>query len=193
MSDAAQGSNGSGSVQEGQSPAPVQVTATKPTPAGELSDQQKMTLAEINMGQPLRKAATAAGVHRATVYRWIKTDPAFRAAYNAWEQEACESARARLLTGVDAAVTKVLDRINYDPKFAFSVLKELGILRPRAAGQIDPERVRQEIELELKALAPPSQTAATRPAPAAPPRRMPPQLATLSRLMDDIEASRRKE
>ena len=45
---------------------------------------------------------------------------------------------------------KVIDKVEFDPKFAFALLKEMGIFRQRPAGQIDPEPARQEIDLEMK-------------------------------------------
>ena len=93
----------------------------------DLSQKQQTALAELQRGATFLNAAQAAGVNRVTLYRWIKADPAFRAAYNAWEQAACESARARLVMAADRAVTNVVESLHIDYKFAFKVIKELGI------------------------------------------------------------------
>src|SRR5437899_2039273 len=100
----------------------------------DLSQKQQAALAELQRGATFKGAAEAAGVNRVTLYRWVKSDPSFRAAYNAWEQAACESARARLVMAADAAVSGIVNRVAVDPRLAFSVLKELGIFRQRPAG-----------------------------------------------------------
>jgi hypothetical protein len=115
-----------------------------------LSQKQQAALAELQSGTPFKTAAERVGVHQATLYRWIKSDPTFRAAYNLWEQATRESARAKLLAAADIAAKRVIDKAEFDPKFAFALLKEMGIFRQRPAGQIDPEPARQEIELEMK-------------------------------------------
>ena len=116
----------------------------------DLSQKQQAALAELQRGTPFKVAAQRAGVHQATLYRWVKSDPTFRAAYNLWEQTTRESARAKLLMAADIAVERIVRSIDVDPKFAFAVLKELGIFHQRPAGQIDPQHVQQEIELEMK-------------------------------------------
>lgn len=113
-----------------------------------LSPSQKAALTALAQGQTFIRAAEAAGVTRITVYRWTRSDPAFRAAYSAWEQETRESARARLLAAADDAVTKVIRFLDVDPQFAFRVVKELGLFRSQSAAEIDPQRVRQQIDLE---------------------------------------------
>jgi transposase-like protein len=69
-----------------------------------LSESQELALAALRAGATFGKAAEAAGVNRTTVYRWVHGDPHFRAAYNAWQQAAAESARARLTQLADLAV-----------------------------------------------------------------------------------------
>src|SRR5579863_10295499 len=113
-----------------------------------LSGEQQTALAELAKGQTFKDAAQAAGVHRVTVYRWMKSHAAFRAAYNAWEQEVRESARSRLLAAAENAVEYVISNLKYDKKMAFQLLKELGIFRPRRGRNIDEVNlVRREIEL----------------------------------------------
>ena len=65
---------------------------------------QQTALAALRAGSSFAKAAVEAGVNRATVYRWVQRDPAFRAAYNAWRAELVESANARLLKMTERAV-----------------------------------------------------------------------------------------
>jgi len=122
-------------------------------PAAVLTGTQLAVLAALARGRNLNEAAREAEVNRSTVYRWTRFDPAFRAAYNAWRAEVRESASARLLTVADRAVEKIISGMNIDYKFAFQVLKELGLLRKQQDGQIDPQLVRQEIEVEVKEFA----------------------------------------
>src|SRR5580765_5130569 len=119
----------------------------------ELSLPQQRALAVLIEGKALKEAAEGAGVNRSTLYRWIRQDAAFAAAYNAWQQEIAESARARMLCASHAAVEKVIRCMDLDANLAFKVIKEMGILRPRAAGQIDPDRLRQAMALEERELA----------------------------------------
>ena len=49
-----------------------------------LRDKQETALSALRGGSSFPQAAEAAGVARATVYRWMQSDPHFRAAYNAW-------------------------------------------------------------------------------------------------------------
>ena len=156
----------------------------------ELSQKQQAALAELQRGATFKVAAEAAGVNRVTLYRWVKSDPSFRAAYNAWEQETCESARARLVLAADSAVSKIVRCLDTDAKFAFQVLKELGIFRQRAAGQIDPQRVRQEIELEMKLPELRSNDRVQRAARASARPSEPPQLTALRALLDQRDAER---
>jgi hypothetical protein len=125
-------------------------TAAKP---GGLSEPQERALAVLLEGRAFSAAAQLAGVHRSTLYRWIKEDAAFAAAYNAWQQELAESARARMHAAIHLAVERVIRCMENNQDLSFKVLKEMGILKPRAAGQIDPERVRRHMELEQLELA----------------------------------------
>ena len=59
--------------------------------AQELSHKQRAALESLRAGSGFPQAAEQAGVGRATVYRWVQSDPHFRAAYNAWQQELVES------------------------------------------------------------------------------------------------------
>jgi uncharacterized protein YerC len=61
-----------------------------------LGQTQELALAALRKGRTFRQAAQAAGVSRPTIYRWVQSDPHFRAAYNAWKQEQTESALMRL-------------------------------------------------------------------------------------------------
>ena len=78
------------------------MTATSARELAEgLPQEQRLALGLMTIGKPIREAAEMAGVNRGTVYRWIKSDPQFRAAYNAWQLEQRESCRVRLLSGAE--------------------------------------------------------------------------------------------
>ena len=61
-----------------------------------LQDKQRVAFESLRGGSSFAVAAERAGVGRVTVYRWVKSDANFRAAYNAWRQELAESAGSRL-------------------------------------------------------------------------------------------------
>ena len=121
----------------------------------DLSQKQQSALAQLQRGASFQAASQAAGVTRMTLYRWVKSDPMFRAAYNTWEQERIESARARLVRASGKAVDTLVHSVEVDPKLALKVLEKLGVFNPRSAGPINLEHVRQQIELEMKPLEPP--------------------------------------
>ena len=117
----------------------------------------------------------------------MKLDASFRAAYNAWEQEKCEVARARLMMASGNAVERLIKNLDIDPKLAFKVLKELGVFRQRSAGSINPEQVRQEIELELKPPQPSGNARAKRLAGAVSEPAESPQLALMSAVLKELD------
>src|SRR5437899_2928013 len=52
-----------------------------------LSPAQQRAIARLTSGSTVAGAAEAAGVGRTTLYRWLKEDAAFIAAYNAWQRD----------------------------------------------------------------------------------------------------------
>jgi len=89
------------------------------------------------------------GSHRATLYRWVQSDPKFRAAYNAWQQELVESCRARLLTFVEQAVEVVGKAIiRDDRKVAMGVLRQLGVMRAPSRQLTDPQTLALQMDLD---------------------------------------------
>lgn len=95
-----------------------------------LTGAQETALAALRAGGTFVRAAEEAGVSRVTVYRWVRDDPHFQAAYNAWQQEAAESARARLVKLADKAVDVVERALGRnDEKVALKVLRGVGVLR----------------------------------------------------------------
>jgi len=90
-------------------------------------------------------------VHRATVFRWVKRDPYFAAAFNAWKLEMRDSAQVRLLKLADKAVDvveKALDR--GDEKVAMKMLRQLQVMRRANVGATDGETIKVEMDLREK-------------------------------------------
>lgn len=130
-----------------EAPAPV------PTDAlfTQLSPEKIKALRALGAGQSVRGAAKSSGVCRNTVHNWLKHDPHFRAAFNAWKEELLESGRARLLKGADAAITSVLKAAAQgDMQAALAILKGLGMLTPQRPGLTDPAMVNREMELDRR-------------------------------------------
>lgn len=126
-----------------QSPKPI-----RPEVIFELSSEQQKALLLLSSGEPIRVAAEAVGVNRGTVYRWMKSDPHFRAAYNAWQLEQRESCRTALHGCMMQAVKRIVERVRCDEGLAFKVVREMGIFKGPLAMNIDPGQVEQEIEIE---------------------------------------------
>ena len=116
-----------------------------------MSTAQETALAALRGGSSFPKAAEEAGVSRATVYRWVQRDPAFRAAYNAWQRELADSAHARLLKLSERAVEVLEEALKHgDKDVACKMLKHLGVLRPRKAGSTDEQVLKLQIDLKEK-------------------------------------------
>jgi len=113
-----------------------------------LQKPQQAALWALREGMNLQQAAERAQVARMTLYRWIQRDPHFRAAYNLWQQEVAETARARLLKLSDKAVDAVERQlISGDGKLAVAVLKQLGVLKRVRDGSSVPRVVGMEMEV----------------------------------------------
>ena len=115
-----------------------------------LSEDQQRALGLLTEGTPIREVGQQLGIHRGTIYRWLKSDPYFRAAYNAWQLEQQESCRAALIKAAERAVARVIEMIPVDAQLAWRVIKEMGILArpPRRPLSTDPSRVEREIAVE---------------------------------------------
>jgi len=117
--------------------------------ATHLSVGQHAALAAIGGGASIAAAAEAAAVNRVTIYRWIKFDPIFRAAYNAWQHTIRESAAARLVRLADEAVDTVTKAVQKgDQKLAYALLKDLGLLRRTQQTATDPDLIKRQIQVE---------------------------------------------
>lgn len=119
--------------------------------AGGLSQSQEMALAALRGGQTFVRAAEEAGVTRMTLYRWLRGNAHFRAAFNAWQEEAVESARARLVKLADQAVDVVEQALRRsDEKVALRVLRSIGATGKREGQSVNPEVLSLKMELRDK-------------------------------------------
>jgi AcrR family transcriptional regulator len=122
--------------------------------APELTPAQVVALAALAGGGSVSDAADAAGVHRATVYRWLDDDAGFIAELNRFrsEQRARLSAQVHelgnlaigfvrgVLDGTETLVPKAL-RL----RAALAVLGRAGVLEPEPApGPTHPDDIRAE-------------------------------------------------
>lgn len=114
----------------------------------ELSDLQLAALGGLTEGKTIRATAQEIGVSRDTISRWIRSDVAFRAAYNHWRQELIDSTRGRLLRTAETAALAVHKAIaRGDGRLAMSLLKHLGLVEPASSGPLDRELVENEIAI----------------------------------------------
>jgi hypothetical protein len=143
---------------------PIEVTAVEVKPAEEaatpepalspaetvalaLSPSQQTAIEKMLSGHTLAASATAAGVTRMTLYRWLHHDPKFQAAYSAWQLDAITGAQTKLLAMTDTAVNTVGRAVKSDARIAVTLLKAVGALdRPRP-GSTDPEEVQRLMEI----------------------------------------------
>lgn len=131
--------------------APPQSVGVAPlaSPDPALTPRQIQGLKCLTLGRSIKSAAREAGVGRSTLYRWIKDDPHFRAAYNAWLDELEVSAQGRLANLGNRAIDtlgRALDRD--DARVAVSLLKGLNYLSPSSPGPTDPANVRRRQDIE---------------------------------------------
>jgi hypothetical protein len=126
-----------------------------PAPRSEESDElkpdQQRAIALLAAGKSITESASTVGINRATIYRWLNHDPAFKAAYNQWQdhlQRTCHSQLLMMAEKATAAVFKALE--TGDAKTGLQLLKGMGILRPQTPGPTDPAEVRREMDLEKK-------------------------------------------
>jgi hypothetical protein len=118
---------------------------------GGLSSAQELALAALRGGGTFVRAAEQAQVSRMTLYRWLRGNPQFRAAFNAWQEEAVESARTRLIKLADQAVDVVEQALRRsDEKVAVKLLGSVGALRKRRGESIDPNVLELQMQLREK-------------------------------------------
>lgn len=130
-------------------PAPAVVEGQLTTPG--LGPKQQAALELICTGQTLAEAARVTGVARSTLYRWVKQDPVFRAAYNQWQDEMDESCRASL-AGLKGKAARALAAAieKGDARVAMQLLKGLGVFEKPRRQVTDPNEVKRRRDLEVK-------------------------------------------
>ena len=123
-------------------------TALKVLETQTLTVTQEKAISLMGEGMSLPETATQLGVSRGTIYRWLRDEPEFIAAFNAWRKDQTRTARARLLTISESAVTAVQTAIEQgNAKLAFDLIKHLGLLSPEPEGSDDPKVVRRQNEI----------------------------------------------
>jgi hypothetical protein len=130
----------------------LQTRVTRRSPAAAATDalsialppDQRTALELLRAGTNITDAARDAGIDRRTIYRWLNHDPAFRAAYNQWQNELEESCRARLLALTGKAVDAVERSLEKgDAALALRVIRDLGINRPSTRRTTNPDEIRR--------------------------------------------------
>ena len=116
----------------------------------ELSPSQRIAIRMMLSGESLAMCASAAGVTRMTLYRWLNHDAQFQAAYNAWQHDAIVGAQTKLLALADRAVNTVAGAVQNNPRLAFQLLKSMGMVSAPTPGSTDPEEIQQEMEIERR-------------------------------------------
>jgi hypothetical protein len=116
----------------------------------ELSQSQRIAIRMMLSGESLAMSASAAGVTRMTLYRWLNYDAHFRAAYNAWQHDAIVGAQTKLLALTDRAVNTVAGAVENNPQLAFQLLKSLGMTKTPVPGSTDPEEIQTVMEIERR-------------------------------------------
>jgi hypothetical protein len=113
--------------------------------------EQEKAIVLMGSGKSVTEAAAEAGVGRRTLYRWLKEDPKFIAAWNAWRREIGQSARARLLGVAAEAVEAVREAVRKgDGRLALALLKGMGMVSTEAVGSEDAEVLAREMALAKK-------------------------------------------
>jgi hypothetical protein len=120
------------------------------TPADgiQLTATQERALRELAAGQNISGAARLAGVDRRTVYRWMRADPNFASAYNAWKNEIVASGRARVLALTDLAIDTVKSAmLQGNARVAVQVAKATGAMQTPRPAPTNPEHLRRRQEV----------------------------------------------
>jgi hypothetical protein len=114
-----------------------------------LGAEQQRALSFLVEGKSLVEPSRICRISRQTLYRWMKEDAAFVAAYNRWCEQMHQSARSRLLGMADKATVAVERALeNGDAKAALQLLRGLGVLKEQQAGSGDAGEMKSEMEWE---------------------------------------------
>jgi hypothetical protein len=120
--------------------------------AGEVvAESQQAVLELMRMGKSVAETARTTGMSRSTIYRWLKTDPAFAAAYNQWQDELEQHSRSRLYGMMDLAADALEKALAAgDARMAMQLFKSMAIARPSEPRLLEEEQVRQRMALDRK-------------------------------------------
>ncbi len=114
-------------------------------------EQQQAALELMVSGTPVADAAKEIGVHRATVYAWLKKDAAFAAAHNQWQEQLEMETLSRvkmLMRKATDAVEKSLE--SGDGKLGLRFLERTGMVKERAVGPTEAAEVERERKVEKR-------------------------------------------
>ena len=121
-----------------------------------LPARQQMVLTFLVAGLSVSESADRAGVGRTSVHEWLRSDPKFRASYNAWQNGIRRTTHAALLGIATSAVKTVSDAVAAgDAKLAYQLLRDMKMIPtsahdvPASAPQ-DPALTRLQQEAELR-------------------------------------------
>ncbi|MGD0460891.1 MAG: hypothetical protein ABSB74_00220 [Tepidisphaeraceae bacterium] len=116
-----------------------------------LGAEQQTALELLLAGKSIVETARSAGVSRMAIYRWLKHDAAFQAAYNQWRDQLQESCRSRLQALTDKATDALEKALEAgDARTALQLLKGLGMIKERPAGATDAEEIKKTLAMEEK-------------------------------------------
>jgi AcrR family transcriptional regulator len=112
-----------------------------------LSFDQQTALEQLLSGMSVTQAAASADVARSTLYKWLKKDAAFRAAYNEWHENMLRSTKSRLVALTDTATDAVKRSLmGGDGRLGFAFLKGMGLIRDHKPGSSEPQEVKEDME-----------------------------------------------
>jgi hypothetical protein len=116
-----------------------------------LTSAQRTAIMKLTSGCTRVDAAAAAGVTRLTLYRWLKHDPAFQCAYNAWQKDLITTAQGQLLAATRDAMATVLNAIRKgDAGLAWKLLESQGLTTAAKAGPTDIHELERREALEKR-------------------------------------------
>jgi predicted DNA-binding transcriptional regulator AlpA len=115
-----------------------------------LGFDKSLVLRTLATGKSVAETSRLMGLSRMTIYRWLKKDADFRAAFNEWQNSVQLSVRARLLAMTDAAVDAVGNAVaKGDAKLSIALLTKLKTFEAAPTDKpTSSEEARQEIDLE---------------------------------------------
>jgi hypothetical protein len=116
-----------------------------------LGVEQQTALELLLTGKSIAETARSAGVSRVAIYRWLKHDAAFQAAYNQWHDQLQESCRSRLQALTDKATDALEKALEAgDARAALQLLKGMGMIKERMPGPTEPEEVEKVLAMDEK-------------------------------------------